>query len=296
MPIPRSAISSPCFPGARHDVLVLSDSDIAVAPDYLRKVAGALAGPGVGAVTCCYAGHALDNVWSRLSAMGIDYHFLPGVVFGIAHGLRPSVLRLDHCAQEGPCWPRSAVSKHYGDRLADDYEIGKAIRARGYRIALPSWRSPIPAPKPRARASPPRIALGAHDSRGRHRWAMSEVPSHTPFRLAILGAALSRIFLRQRSGVIAAALAARLYLKHTIDRILARRAASWLLPLRDVLSFPVFAGSFFAAGWIGGGSRYRVDAGGAARAGIGSTNASLAFPPGPFLRRLRRRAPAPATR
>src|SRR6202790_1564361 len=39
---------------ARHDVLVLSDSDIIVEPDYLKNIVGPLDAPGVGLVTCLY--------------------------------------------------------------------------------------------------------------------------------------------------------------------------------------------------------------------------------------------------
>ena len=41
---------------AKHGVLVLSDSDIAVPRDYLSRVVGTLMQPGVGAVTCPYTG------------------------------------------------------------------------------------------------------------------------------------------------------------------------------------------------------------------------------------------------
>ena len=39
-----------------HPILVLSDSDIAVAPDYLARVLAALHMPNIGAVTCLYRG------------------------------------------------------------------------------------------------------------------------------------------------------------------------------------------------------------------------------------------------
>jgi len=80
--------------------------------------------------------------------------------------------------------------------------------------------------------------------------------------LSLIGAALLRFSLPSLAA-FAAALAARLYLKRKIDRILARRGASpWLFPLRDVLSFAVFAGSFLS-GWVDWrGRRYRVEGGG----------------------------------
>src|SRR6202043_544501 len=41
---------------ARHPLLVLADSDVAVGPNYLRTLASGLAQPGVGMVTCLYSG------------------------------------------------------------------------------------------------------------------------------------------------------------------------------------------------------------------------------------------------
>src|SRR5262249_18453114 len=66
---------------AKHEVLVLSDSDIAVPPDYLRRVVSALAQPDVGAVTCPYTGRAGNGFWARLAAMGTSYDFFPNLVF-----------------------------------------------------------------------------------------------------------------------------------------------------------------------------------------------------------------------
>jgi ceramide glucosyltransferase len=80
--------------------------------------------------------------------------------------------------------------------------------------------------------------------------------------LSLIGAALLG-FSPPAKAAFAAALAARLYLKRKIDNILARRGASpWLFPLRDVLSFAVFVGSFLP-GWLDWrGHRYRVEGGG----------------------------------
>jgi ceramide glucosyltransferase len=72
---------------AHHPLIVLADSDVAVGANYLRTLAAALAAPGVGAVTCLYRGLPNGGFWSRLSAMGIDDHFLPGAAVGLALGL-----------------------------------------------------------------------------------------------------------------------------------------------------------------------------------------------------------------
>ena len=59
--------------------MVLADSDISVAPDYLDRLTAAMEHPGVGLVTCLYRGRPLAGFWSRLGAMGVDYGFLPNV-------------------------------------------------------------------------------------------------------------------------------------------------------------------------------------------------------------------------
>ena len=74
-------------PRIRHDVVILADSDIRVAPDYLTRVIAALQQPGVGAVTCLYHGVAASGPWSQLGALFINAHFLPSVVLGLAAGL-----------------------------------------------------------------------------------------------------------------------------------------------------------------------------------------------------------------
>jgi ceramide glucosyltransferase len=123
---------------ARHDVLVLIDSDIEVGPDYLSRVAGELQRPGVGAVSCLYHGVAKGGLWARLAAMGIDLHFLPNVIVALRFGL----------AQ--PCFGATiAISREtlrrigglqaFADHLCDDYAIGEAVRALGARVAIPSF-------------------------------------------------------------------------------------------------------------------------------------------------------------
>src|SRR4051794_24936336 len=75
---------APCI---QHDVVILSDSDIRVAPDWLARVVAALEQPRVGAVTCLYHGVPAGGPWSQLGALFINAHFLPGVVLGLASGL-----------------------------------------------------------------------------------------------------------------------------------------------------------------------------------------------------------------
>ncbi|MBX9659111.1 MAG: glycosyltransferase, partial [Nitrospiraceae bacterium] len=72
---------------ARHEIIVLADSDMRVGPDYLDIVVSTLDRPGVGLVTCLYRGQAVAGFWSQVAVQAIDTHFLPNVLVGLSLGL-----------------------------------------------------------------------------------------------------------------------------------------------------------------------------------------------------------------
>src|ERR1700731_4226710 len=118
-----------------HEIVVVADSDMRVDPDYLSRVVAALEERGIGAVTCLYHGIAATGLWARLAALGINAHFLPSVVVGLGLGLaRP-------CFGSTIAFKRKALAEIGGfigvaDCIADDYAIGAALRARGYKISV----------------------------------------------------------------------------------------------------------------------------------------------------------------
>jgi ceramide glucosyltransferase len=126
------------LPAARHELLIVNDSDIRVPADYLRKAIGPLADPGVGMVTCLYRGVAAPTLGSRLEALGISTDFMPGVLSarflekGLHFGLGSTLAfrRRDLEAIGG--------FEALLDHLADDYELGRRIAATGKRVELSS--------------------------------------------------------------------------------------------------------------------------------------------------------------
>jgi ceramide glucosyltransferase len=245
-------------PRARGAILVLSDSDIAVAPDYLSRVVQALGGEGVGLATCPYYGEAAAGFWSRIAAMGLTFQFLPSVVTGVSLGLATP------CMGSTIALRREALQEiggfeAFADLLADDYAIGAAVRAAG--------RGTVAAPVLVAHRCA-EATLGemlAHELR----WART-VRGVDPagffgsgvthaFVLALMGAALLRgspVAL----GVLAITIACRLWMMRHVTKVTAPAKASlWLFPLRDVLSFVVFVGSFFVSVVDWRGARFRVD-------------------------------------
>ena len=124
------------FPAASHDLLVLSDSDMAVPRDYLATIAATLARPGVGAVSCLYRGRGDAGFWSVLAAAGSSYQFLPSVLVGIALG------QGDPCMGSTIALRRDTLARigglaAFADVLADDHAIGEAVRGLGLAVAIP---------------------------------------------------------------------------------------------------------------------------------------------------------------
>ena len=117
---------------ARYSVLLVNDSDIAVEPGYLRAVAAPLDAPGVGLVTCLY--RAAAQSWaSRFEALGIATEFAPSVLvarlLGVAEFALGStmVFRAETLRRIGGF---AAIANY----LADDYQLGRRIAQLGLRI------------------------------------------------------------------------------------------------------------------------------------------------------------------
>jgi len=117
------------FQSAKHDVLILSDSDIRRARQLSARNSGRAGAAGVGAVTCFYRGAARTRLWSDWPPWGsiINSYQMP---CSRSRRVSPGLLRFDDRRQDiGVGGDRRL--RAFEDRLADDYAIGAAIRSRG---------------------------------------------------------------------------------------------------------------------------------------------------------------------
>lgn len=253
-------------PHIRREVVVISDSDIRVPPDYLRRVVSALAAPGVGGATCLYVGRPEGRgLWSRLSALGTDQHFLPLVVFGKTLGLAEPCLG-STIALTGETLERIGGLQPFADTLADDYEIGRAVRSLGLKLALPSVVVEHAAAEQDVRT------LLAHELRWARTirrvdplgYAGSGVTN--PLPLALIGALAAWRTPLLGAGVVATVLCARLYLALRVAAATRHRPAPLgLTPVRDILTFITYLASFGGDSVTWGGERFRTDSRGAMR-------------------------------
>jgi ceramide glucosyltransferase len=255
------------LPHATHDLLAISDSDTAVARDYLTTVtAPLLLDDLVGLVTCIYCGVPTQPIWSRLGAMYVNEWYMPSVVLAWLFGHQGYVSGQTMCLRRDTLAAIGGLEV-LADQLADDYRLGELVRRSGRRIVL----------------SPYVISAQHHemslDAVIRHelRW-MRTLRTVRPasFRglfltfslpLATLGIAITAWGSGSGSAwvLFTATLFARLIL-HCVHRLRGDRpflADVWLIPARDLLICWAWCRSFFISTITWRGSEFDIDGHGA---------------------------------
>jgi ceramide glucosyltransferase len=238
----------------------MSDSDIRVKPDYLRSIVLPFRDPAVGAVTCLYLGITEPNLWSELEDLNLTSDFLTstlvarkleGVKFGLGATIAVTRSRL---AEIGGF-------EALADCAADDYELGRRIAARGYRVEL------APCTVQTLCASSTARQYVLHHLRWgvviRHcrPWGYAGLlfTQGLPWSLAAAAVAPSRV---AAIGYLGTYLATRLAMAFTFgayglkDPLLPRKW--WLIPLRDALGFLIWAAAFFSNRISWQGSKFHV--------------------------------------
>ena len=126
---------------ARHEILVISDSDMRVTPDYLRRVVAPLADEATGLVHCPYRGDKPVTFTARLEALHMTGTFLPSVM--VAHRLLRGRLALGATMvlRRGDL-ERLGGFAAFEDYLADDYQLGLRVSALGQRVHLSRYVVP----------------------------------------------------------------------------------------------------------------------------------------------------------
>ncbi len=212
------------LPQARYGHVLINDSDIRVSPQYLAHVMALFQDPKVGMVTALYRGRSHGTVWSKMEALGISTDFAAGVLtarkieggirFGLGSTLAMSRMALDAIGGLAPL----------AEYLADDYELGARIAAKGFHVELcdevvettvpaygfrPFWEHQL------------RWARGMRDAR-----------KGDLFSIALLSLVFAaRVMLALAVGV-------------GVLRDLEVLRDLWLLPLRDALALCVWAWSY----------------------------------------------------
>jgi ceramide glucosyltransferase len=256
---------------ARHDVLVISDSDASVGPDYLATVTAPLQDETTGLVTCLYHSVPAATPWSRFGAMYVNEWYMPSVLLARLFG--------NHEFASGPtlCLRRQTLAAIGGLRsiahhLADDYQLGAAVRALGKRIVLSSYLITV------GQYDPSLEGLIQHETR----WMRTIRVLHPGgFRflfitfsvpLAVVGFALSAAqasCLGAALPLLMVCIYARVILHRLAKRVgdPAGRGGLLLVPLRDLLVCWVWCRAFLTSRVTWRGAEFEVDGHGVMRGG-----------------------------
>ena len=231
---------------ARHDLLVMSDSDVRVTPAFLTQLAKEFHDPSVGLITCPYRAVGGGSLWSRLEAMGMNTEFLGGVLvarmiegMNFALGCTVAVRRSVLDSMGGFAYLQ--------DYLAEDFVMGQRAAQLGHAVLFSSYVI-----EHRIGSQPMEKNLGH-----RLRWARSTRRSRPagywgqiftyPLPWALLlwltNAAAWPVVLLTLLVRAGAAWATSARVLH--DPVPFRQW--WLLPLQDVLGFLVWMGGFLGS-------------------------------------------------
>ncbi len=255
---------------AKYDILVVSDSDIRVPPDYLRRVVAPLSDSDVGLVTCLYRGVASGTLGSRLESLGISTDFIPGVLAaraiegGIRFGLGST---LTFRRQE-----LQAVGgfESFADYLADDYEVGKRIAALGKEVKISDVVVETFLPRYTIREFLQHQLRWARTVRDARPWGYVGLGLTFGLPWALLAVAAAN-GTSLTWGLLTAVLTMRLGVTFAVGwRVLHDRQALAmfpLLPLRDVVALLVWLVSFAGHTVVWRGDRFELRKGKLTRAG-----------------------------
>ena len=262
---------------AAHEILVISDSDVRVAPDYLRAVVLPFAQKNVGAVTCVYRGVAASSngsgagLWARLEAVGMSVEMTAGVLAARAvEGMR-FVL--------GPTMAfRRATIRSMGgfkvtaDYCSDDFVLGNETFKLGQTVVLSHY------------AIDHMVINSGFVSTVKHqvRWMKSTRFSRPkghfgtaltfsiPYGLLGWVAAAGLGYPWWGLSLFALSLATRLALAVAVGRLVVQDR-SWfalmiLYPIRDLMGFGFWAASYFSSHIVWRNHIYQLLPGGRMRA------------------------------
>jgi ceramide glucosyltransferase len=236
--------------------LVISDSDILVRRDFLCNVIPPLLAPDNGLVTCLYAGVPAEGLWSRLEALGMSVEMPSGVLIAdMMEGMQFALgsvmaVRRDVLEKIGGI---ASTAQYY----SDDFVLGNRVHAAGYCVVLSHYRvGHVLCTQSWAKTFATQVRWMQSTRYSRPKGHLGTgLTFAVPYGLLAFIAATALGHLALGSALLAWSLLNRIIQSIAIGYgvIGDRRALClcWLYPLRDLLGFFVWLGSY-----CGGSSFY----------------------------------------
>jgi ceramide glucosyltransferase len=245
---------------ARHEILVQTDADVRVGPDFLRELAAPFANREVGVVSCFYRGIVEPNLGAEIEAIGAVTDLLPGAM--VADWKEGVTFALGAAVGTTKTWlAKIGGYQALADFLADDYEIGNRVYQAGAQVLLsrePVWTM-----------YPARTWRGFWEHQVR--WARTTRMVRPVSYLGMvvtqgLAWAVAAAFVAPSAVIAAAYLLAYLMLRLGLawtagvwglgDELAKRKL--WLVPIRDAVHFAVWIAAFTSNRVHWSGTHYKI--------------------------------------
>ena len=241
---------------ARHDLVVMSDSDVRVTRDFLQHVAAEFADGQVALATCPYRAIPGASIWSRMEAVGMNTTFWQGALTarmleGMAFAVGPTTVARRKFLHE------AGGIESLKDYLAEDFELGRRMAAQSHRVILSSY------------VVEHRIGSDntVQNFRHRLRWARTGRRSRPlgyigqiftyPLPLALLLWAIAPF---EWWPIVVSALGVRAMSAWVTAHVVLSTRINWLLlPVEDIIGFAFWIAGFFGSTVTWRGRKYRLD-------------------------------------
>jgi ceramide glucosyltransferase len=242
-------------PMSRHELIVLSDSDILVDHQFINRIAVELEKSGAGALSCVYFGIASGGIWARISALNINCQFLPNVIVALVFGaIKPCFGSA--VAMRKTTLKRIGGLKSFLDELADDYAIGRAVRAAGFDVIIPRFAVGHVCVERSLRSFWEHHMRSSRTIRSIDPVGYIGIIFMHPLMLSVFAALIGTSY---PVALMLISFASRAILTSSVEHSFRlERQGLWLLALHDAISFAVFVSSFFGNAVAWRGSYYRI--------------------------------------
>jgi len=240
---------------ARHDLVVMADSDVRVKPAFLSTVAAEFQDERVGLITCPYRAVPGASFWSTLEAISLNTEFLSGVLVarwleGMHFALGPTI------AARREALTRIGGFDTLQEYLAEDFMMGKLAAEAGWGVLLSSYviEHRIGS-QPLAANLRHRLRWNRSTRRSRPWGYLGQIFTN-PLPLALLLVAVRPSWwpLAAFAAILRAAAAWATAWRVLRDPLTAR--LWWLVPLADIASFLFWLGAFFGNTIVWRGRKY----------------------------------------
>jgi len=249
------------------EIFVLSDSDVAVERDHLRRLVGELcAGEKTGIVTSLYRGRPNGTIASTLEALFVNTDFAPMVI--LATAFEP----IRYALGATIAIKREALEAIGGfraikDKLADDYFLGKMAADHGYEVKLSSSIVTVNCEERDFADFWTHQIRWARTYRTTRPISVATIVTHGPFWALMLLVASG--FSGWSAGALAAVLAARIGMAAIMLRKVLKLPEltrfAWIVPIKDLIMTAIWFASLASNEVRWSGRRLRINRDGTMR-------------------------------